>query len=330
MARPHKIGLDYYSTDVDIVRNIKIQKLLRHHKGPAALGVLIGLFSQIYGHGYYILWDDDQRFLLSRDLFFDEDYIQEIIDACLGIGIFDSNLYGEHQILTSRGIQQRYVLATTRRQMDNYPLPYMYPDIKRKLMHTETELMLTETELMLTESTQSKVKKSKVKNNNPLTPLEGESDESDPVPGSGDILSADSPSADEDPMRVNNPVGYETMDLSFVDDNFRKVFFQFLEYKRVDHRFKFKSAVSLKTCYNRLVRFAENDPQKAALIVETCIANGWKGFFEEKNIVAYGNVKQPTAKERINAGLAKGAEYAKGILARNNTSVCEGVSEKVW
>ena len=164
MARPQKIGLDYYPTDVGIVRDIKVQKLLRYHKGPAALGVLIALFSLIYDHGYYLDWDDDQKFVLSKDLYVNEDYIQEIIDACLGIGIFDSDLYNAHKILTSHGIQQRYVLASQRRRVEIHTLPHIYPSILKKELSKHSakgELMPTETEIMHTDSTQSKVKKRK-------------------------------------------------------------------------------------------------------------------------------------------------------------------------
>lgn len=164
MARPQKIGLDYYPTDVGIVRDIKVQKLLRYHKGPAALGVLIALFSLIYDHGYYLDWDDDQRFILSKDLYVNEEYIQEIIDACLAMGIFDSDLYITHKILTSHGIQQRYVLASQRRRVEIHTLPHIYPSILKKELSKHSakgELMHTEIEIMHTDSTQSKVKKSK-------------------------------------------------------------------------------------------------------------------------------------------------------------------------
>lgn len=179
MPRPPKIGIDYYPTDVGIVGNIKVQKLLRYHRGPAALGVLIALFSQIYNHGYYLDWDDDQRFVLSKNLFAEEEYIQEIIDACLGMGTFDQELFAVHKILTSRGIQQRYFLATNRRKQEIHNLPYIYPSImkevskqfakgeflhaKTDLMYAGTKLMYAETELMHTESTQSKVKERKGK-----------------------------------------------------------------------------------------------------------------------------------------------------------------------
>ena len=186
MARPQKIGINYYPTDVDIVRDIKIQKLLRYHNGPAALGVLIALFSQIYSQRYYLEWEDDQRFVLARDLYAEENFIQEIINACLDFGIFDKNLYDDHRILTSHGIQQRYFMAAKRRKSDICTLPYVYSDIKEefgkqtkeKLLHTETELLRTETELphtktellhtetelSYTKSTQRKEKKSKLNN----------------------------------------------------------------------------------------------------------------------------------------------------------------------
>jgi len=72
------------------------------------------------------------------------------------------------------------------------------------------------------------------------------------------------------------------IDLSFVDEDFRDVFMEWLEYKR-ERKEKYKSEKSLKACYNRLVTLSGNDCNKARLVVEQSIACNYAGLFELKN-----------------------------------------------
>src|SRR5690606_20665012 len=46
----------------------------------------------------------------------DINYLNEIINDCLKWGLFDENVYKKHKILTSRGIQKRYLEAVKRRK----------------------------------------------------------------------------------------------------------------------------------------------------------------------------------------------------------------------
>ena len=48
------------------------------------------------------------------------------------------------------------------------------------------------------------------------------------------------------------------------------------------------------------------------------------------NNSSHGTGQQLTAQQRIDAELERGAEYAKGILARNDASIRDGVPAKVW
>lgn len=120
MARPRKVGLDYFSLDVDILTDIKIKKLIRRKGGGRALSVYIALLCQIYKKGYFFEYDEDTSFLLSVDLDETEDYVSSIIQYCIEIGLFDKDTYEKHSILTSRAIQERfmYVCKTTQRRVN--------------------------------------------------------------------------------------------------------------------------------------------------------------------------------------------------------------------
>ena len=113
MARPKKSGLDYFSMDVDIAHDIKVRKLLKHHGGARAIGVYTYILCQVYKNGYYVENNEDTIFIISEDLYETEEYINEIINACLEIGLFDRRTYEESHVLTSRGIQERYLEVQT-------------------------------------------------------------------------------------------------------------------------------------------------------------------------------------------------------------------------
>lgn len=69
---------------------------------------------------------------------------------------------------------------------------------------------------------------------------------------------------------------------SFVAPEFEPAFSLWLEYKH-QRRESYKSKLSLKTCYNKLVKLSGNDPATAMAIVEQSMANNWAGLFSLKN-----------------------------------------------
>ena len=68
---------------------------------------------------------------------------------------------------------------------------------------------------------------------------------------------------------------------SFVSPEYAQVFSLWLEYKR-QRKESYKSEMSLKICYNKLVKLSGNNPDIAVAIVEQSIANNWAGLFELK------------------------------------------------
>lgn len=124
MARPIKRGLDYFSLDVTFYRDIKIRKLIRH-KGCDALSVYTILLCLIYDNGYYIEYDSDLPFIIFEIIDLQEDTITDIIRYCVDIGLFDKRLFEEEGVLTSSGIQARYLsICSLSRRKTGSDLPY--------------------------------------------------------------------------------------------------------------------------------------------------------------------------------------------------------------
>ncbi|WP_273702683.1 DUF4373 domain-containing protein [Thermoanaerobacter sp. A7A] len=127
MARPQKEGLDYFPLDVDMDQDDKIA-LIEARYGLIGFGVVIRLFMKIYKNSYFYEWTEKEQLLFARRVNVDINVINEIINDCLKWGIFDKSIYEKHKVLTSRGIQRRYLKAADRRQRVQISSAYLLLD----------------------------------------------------------------------------------------------------------------------------------------------------------------------------------------------------------
>ena len=109
------------------------------------------------------------------------------------------------------------------------------------------------------------------------------------------------------------------VDLSFVSEDFKGIFKEWLEYKR-ERKENYKSEKSLKMCYNRLLTLSGNDCNKARLVVEQSIASNYAGLFELKNYGARQNTdiyeqKRIDSERRKSRLMAEFAEADAKFLA---------------
>lgn len=111
MGRNRKLGLDYFSMDVDFFQDIRIRKLIKY-QGGKAVTVYALLLCIIYKQGYYVRWDDELPFIISEQTGFEEAYIQEVFKCCLIVGLFSKKLYDSDKVITSKGIQERWIKLT--------------------------------------------------------------------------------------------------------------------------------------------------------------------------------------------------------------------------
>ncbi len=164
MGRPTKTGLDYFPLDVDIDDSIE---LIEAEYGIAGFGIVIKLWQKIYKNGYYIEWNDDMELLFARRINTEITLIKSVINSCFLRNIFNKHVFETYGVLTSHGIQKRYITAclTSKRKSIsmNSSICLLNPELTRFI----TEF----TEFPHEESAQSKVKESKVKNNNMRTEL---------------------------------------------------------------------------------------------------------------------------------------------------------------
>lgn len=118
MARPVKKGLDYFPTDVDIFSDTKL-KIVRAHFGSDGAVLYFYLLCAIYKNGFYIVCDDDFKYVISADLGMTGEKIGQMLSFFLKRSLFDDTLFKADKILTSKGIQRRYQEAIKQRALKN-------------------------------------------------------------------------------------------------------------------------------------------------------------------------------------------------------------------
>lgn len=166
MARPIKEGLDYFP--LNVVLNSKFE-IIEARFGIKGFAVIVKLFQHIYGtKGYYCEWDEDVLFVFAKRIGVGANSVSEILDTSLKKGIFNKDMYEKYSILTSEGIQQRYVEAK-RGGYERICKKYLLISVpKTEENGSETGVNATKTEVNVTASTQrkeNKTKENKIKQN---------------------------------------------------------------------------------------------------------------------------------------------------------------------
>lgn len=117
-GRQRKVGLDYFELDCQLEEKIR---LIQAEFGLKGFAIVVKLYQKIYGEfGYYCEWNEDSLLLFmsengvsSRD---EKNLISEIVSACIRRNIFSEKLFVKYGVLTSVGVQKRYLRAVSKRE----------------------------------------------------------------------------------------------------------------------------------------------------------------------------------------------------------------------
>ncbi len=124
MARPQKVGLEYFPLDVDLFEDPKAEKITAEF-GLVGDAILVRLLCRIYREGYCTAFDEDVARSIALKVGERELYatVIEVVEKLLQIGFFHDGLYRAYGILTSRGIQKRYerICADSGRKISRVP-----------------------------------------------------------------------------------------------------------------------------------------------------------------------------------------------------------------
>ena len=257
MARPLKDGVDYFPKDTGFYIDDKV-RLLRAEFGTKGMYLLDYILCDLYGkNGYFMLWDKNKCYLVSdgAGCGCDPSFVAEFISGCIRCSFFDERVFKMFGVLTSAGIQRRYVRMFKGRETIQIIEEYFLLDIGNsndvpkgvleKL--TFKHLKSTENPDKSTENTQSKVKKSKVKKSKE------------------DNISLDIPAELSESWNA------------------------FLEMRKQIKKPMTDNAKSL--AYAKLMKLSNGNLQIANAILQESVINSWQGLFPLKEVNQYGSSK---------------------------------------
>lgn len=113
-GRPPKESLDYSSWDVSILDNDEKIDMLIDSQGIGAFTVYFYLCQKAFGtKGYYLEWNYSRCATIARKLGKGAcaEFVKNVVDKCFQCCLFDKELFELHGILTSKGIQRRFLIV---------------------------------------------------------------------------------------------------------------------------------------------------------------------------------------------------------------------------
>ena len=111
MARPQKIGLDYFPFDVDFFADRKI-KVLFARFGSDGVTFYLYILCEIYrDKGFFVQCDDEFLEVASAELQIGRETLLRLLDFMVERQLIHGELLEKFGVLTSRGIQARYQRA---------------------------------------------------------------------------------------------------------------------------------------------------------------------------------------------------------------------------
>lgn len=163
MARPTAKGVEYFPLNVNFINDLKVRKLLLSC-GAESIAVLIYLLSTIYkDEGYFVEIHEDEIDLIALDVNVTPEFVLEVINKACEVRFFDVNLYNNFNILTSKGIQERYLKITERRKNSVVITQFNLINVYNNSINVNNNSVnVNNNSINVYKSTQSKVKKRKV------------------------------------------------------------------------------------------------------------------------------------------------------------------------
>ena len=180
-----KSGIDYFPLDVSLDDKIE---LIEAEFGLTGFAVIVKLFQKIYGgQGYYCEWTNEVALLFAKRIGLGGSVVSEIVSASVKRGIFSESIFQKYSVLTSAGIQKRYLEAVSRRK--KIPVKKEYLLLKCAQLPENVDIssenvctnQKNDDTFKQSKVKESKVKESKVKESKVLPRTRAEAEEQTPL-----------------------------------------------------------------------------------------------------------------------------------------------------
>lgn len=119
----NKVGFEYYNIDTNRYQDIKIKRLKKDF-GTSGIAVYDYILCEVYRvRGCFLAWDKSTAFDVAEYFGLKESLVNEIVNYCGVVGLFDKELLASGSIISSRSIQQRFIDMSTRAKRKNFKIP---------------------------------------------------------------------------------------------------------------------------------------------------------------------------------------------------------------
>ena len=170
MSGTPKKGLDYAPWDTNIFENdTKIDELI-DAQGWTGFAVYFYLCQKAYASdGYFYRWSYANAATTARRMGggIGSENVKQVVSACLRIGLFEKRLFDVGGVLTSKGIQRRYMEAVCKRRVkDVDPEIWLLDESETKnvqVLSANSDLLPANGYSLSADAPKSKVKESKEK-----------------------------------------------------------------------------------------------------------------------------------------------------------------------
>jgi hypothetical protein len=153
----NKTGFNYFNVDTDRFQDIKIKRLKKDF-GCNGFAVYEYILNEIYRvKGCFLEWDENTAFDVADYWGLKETQVNEIVNYCCSVGLFNKALLSSGRILTSLSIQKRFVEMSIRAKRNDCKIPE-----KIRIIQEEYKIIQEESKLIPEGCDNSKVKESKV------------------------------------------------------------------------------------------------------------------------------------------------------------------------
>lgn len=156
MARPKKQGSSYFPLDCDFMLDEKVVPI-KVRMGTQGIAALIALMCAVYRNGYYLEWSERLTMKIANDISTTPEVVEETITLLIKYGFFDRQMAQEQQILTSKGIQRRY-LAIKKGRIDTSTIPHWL------IVDDKTPIMDDRNPVSVAKTPSNKIKEKEIKN----------------------------------------------------------------------------------------------------------------------------------------------------------------------
>ena len=272
MARPIKVGLEYFSHDVNLSGSLAVQALEAKY-GNDGYAVYCKLLEEIYNKGYQLEMTMMNTLTVSKkcNLQGDEGVkrFEEIILFCCDVDLFEKKAYEKKKILTSDEIKNRAMVVFKKRGRipDELALRNSNSNGRKGVVSApESTGESPETTGESTSNTQSKVKQSKAKE-----------------------------STEKHIIKIceeTNVQRFKTLHNIEVTEELKIAWVNFVDYRDSNKKFPFTDQ-AVTIAINKIAKIHKEHGDNIIELLEEAILRNWRGLFPLKESKSHKKNKGP-------------------------------------